>query len=153
MSGFVTQPNLRLSRLMWVALLYQGEKENFFLLMMQPPKRVKASQIPPREYLFVVDVSGSMRGFPLNTSKTLLKNLIGSLKKEDRFNVLLFAGSATVMSEHSLPATQANINRAVQTIDKRRGGGGTRLLPALERAFDIPKSEGHSRTIVIVTDG
>jgi len=134
-------------------LLYPGEKENFFLLMMQPPKRVKASQIPLREYLFVVDVSGSMRGFPLDTSKTLLKNLIGSLKKEDRFNVLLFAGSATVMSEHSLPATQANINRAVHTIDKRRGGGGTRLLPALERAFDIPKSEGFSRTIVIVTDG
>ncbi|MDM8540549.1 VIT domain-containing protein [Desulfococcaceae bacterium HSG9] len=135
------------------ALLYEGDGENFFLLMMQPPERVKASQIPPREYLFVVDVSGSMRGFPLNTSKALLKNLIGSLKKEDRFNVLLFAGSATVMSEHSLPATQSNINRAVQTIDRRRGGGGTRLLPALERVFDIPKSEGHSRTIVIVTDG
>ncbi|MDM8556355.1 VIT and VWA domain-containing protein [Desulfococcaceae bacterium HSG7] len=134
-------------------LLYQGEKENFFLLMMQPHRRVKVSQIPPREYLFVVDVSGSMRGFPLNTSKTLLKNLIGSLKKEDQFNVLLFAGSATVMSEHSLPATQANINRAVQTIDKRRGGGGTRLLPALERVFDIPKAQGYSRTIVIVTDG
>ncbi len=134
-------------------LLYEGDGENFFLLMLQPPKRVKASQIPPREYLFIVDVSGSMRGFPLDTSKALLKNLIGSLKKEDRFNVLLFAGSATVMSEHSLPATQANINRAIQTIDKRRGGGGTRLLPALERAFDIPKAEGYSRTIVIVTDG
>jgi len=135
------------------ALLYEGDGENFFLLMLQPPKRVKASLIPPREYLFIVDVSGSMRGFPLDTSKTLLKNLIGSLKKEDRFNVLLFAGSATVMSEHSLSATQANINRAIHTIDKRRGGGGTRLLPALERAFNIPKAEGYSRTIVIVTDG
>jgi Ca-activated chloride channel family protein len=27
--------------------------------------------IPPREYIFVVDVSGSMDGFPLQTSKQL----------------------------------------------------------------------------------
>ncbi|MGZ3512441.1 MAG: VIT domain-containing protein [Thermodesulfobacteriota bacterium] len=29
-------------------LLFEGEKENFFLLMLQPPKRVNVSQIPPR---------------------------------------------------------------------------------------------------------
>ena len=39
-------------------LLFEGEKENFFLLMLQPPKRVKADQIPKREYVFIVDVSG-----------------------------------------------------------------------------------------------
>ncbi len=134
-------------------LLYEGEKENFFLLMLQPPKRVKASQIPPREYLFVVDVSGSMRGFPLNTSKALLKDLIGGLNQKDMFNVLLFAGSARMMAENSLPATQANINRAIHTIDRQRGGGGTRLLPALQKAFDLTQAQGMSRTIVVVTDG
>ncbi|MCJ7786212.1 MAG: trypsin, partial [Desulfobacterales bacterium] len=40
-------------------LLFEGEKENFFLLMLQPPKRVSVNQIPPREYIFIVDVSGS----------------------------------------------------------------------------------------------
>ena len=44
-------------------LLYRGERENFFLLMMQPPKRVTQGQIPGREYIFIVDVSGSMHGF------------------------------------------------------------------------------------------
>jgi Ca-activated chloride channel family protein len=29
-------------------LLFQGGRENFFLLMLQPPKRVNVSQIPPR---------------------------------------------------------------------------------------------------------
>jgi Ca-activated chloride channel family protein len=50
-------------------LLYEGEKENFFLCMLQPPKKVKSAQIPGREYIFVVDVSGSMHGFPLDISK------------------------------------------------------------------------------------
>ena len=46
-------------------LLFEGEKENFFLLMLQPPKRVNVSQIPPREYIFIVDVSGFHVWFPV----------------------------------------------------------------------------------------
>lgn len=134
-------------------LLFEGKNENFFLLMMQPPKKVLKNQIPPREYLFIVDVSGSMHGFPLNISKKLLKDLIGNLGSTDRFNVLLFAGSSHLMSEHSLPATQGNITRAINTIERQRGGGGTRLLPALKRALSLPKTKGYSRSIVIATDG
>jgi Ca-activated chloride channel family protein len=134
-------------------LLFEGKNENFFLLMMQPPKKVLKNQIPPREYIFIVDVSGSMHGFPLNISKKLLKDLMGNLRSTDRFNVLLFAGSSHLMSEHSLPATQGNITRAINTIERQRGGGGTRLLPALKRALLLPKTKGCSRSIVIATDG
>ncbi len=134
-------------------LLYQGEKENFFLLMLQPPKRVNVSQIPPREYIFIVDVSGSMHGFPLEISKKLLKDLIGNLRPSDKFNVLLFSGGSSLMSEQSLSATSENISHAINLIDRQRGGGGTELLPALKRALSLPKSEGSSRTIVIATDG
>ena len=134
-------------------LLFEGEKENFFLLMMQPPNRVRQDHIPAREYIFIVDVSGSMNGFPLNISKKLLRDLIGNLQPTDRFNVLLFAGGSKVMAPQSLPATKANIQKAIATIEMERGGGGTRLLPALERALALPKSEGYSRTVVIATDG
>lgn len=134
-------------------LLFEGEKEKFFLVMLQPPKRVNVTQIPPREYIFIVDVSGSMYGFPLDMSKKLLKDLIGSLRPIDKFNVLLFAGGSSLMSEKSLPATPENIQHALNVIDRQRGGGGTELLPALKRALSLPKSEGYSRTVVIATDG
>ena len=134
-------------------LLSKGEKENFFLLMLQPPKRIKEDQIPPREYMFIVDVSGSMNGFPLNISKKLLKDLIGHLRPSDRFNVLLFAGGSTVMAEKSLPATRQNINHAINVIDRQRGGGGTRSLPALKKALSLQGTKGYSRNLVIVTDG
>jgi len=78
-------------------LLYKGEHENFFLLMMQPPRRIAQNEIPGREYIFIVDVSGSMHGFPIDISKKLLKNLIGNLRPSDRFNVLLFSGGSSVM--------------------------------------------------------
>ena len=134
-------------------LLYTGEKENFFLLMMQPPKRVTASQIPPREYIFIVDVSGSMHGFPLEISKKLLRDLISRLRPTDTFNVLLFAGGSSLMSEQSVPASPQNIQHAIQHIEQQQGGGGTELLPALKRALSVPRAEGTSRTVVIATDG
>jgi Ca-activated chloride channel family protein len=134
-------------------LLFEGGKENFFLLMMQPPKRVTQQEIPGREYIFIVDVSGSMHGFPLEISRKLLKNLIGNLRITDKFNVLLFSGGSSVMAEESLPATPENIQKALHLIDRQKGGGGTELLPALGRALNLKKPENYSRTIVIATDG
>jgi Ca-activated chloride channel family protein len=134
-------------------LLHEGEKENFFLLMMQPPKRVALDTIPSREYIFIVDISGSMHGYPLETSKKLLSDLIGNLRPTDSFNVLLFAGSSSMLAESSLPATRENINRALAVIDGQQGGGGTELLPALRKALSLPRREGFSRTVVIATDG
>jgi len=134
-------------------LLYQGKDENFFLLMLQPPKRVELAQIPPREYIFIVDVSGSMHGFPLDITKTLLRNLFANLRPKDYFNVLLFSGDNAVLSEHSLPATKENLERAIEVIDEEQGSGGTELLPALTRALALPRTRGTSRSFVIATDG
>ena len=134
-------------------LLSEGGEENFFLMMLQPPRRVTKEIIPPREYVFIVDISGSMHGFPLDISKTLLTDLIGNLRSSDRFNVLLFAGSSRMLSEQSLPATEENIQKAIDVIENQRGGGGTELLPALKKALDMNGTEGFSRTIVIATDG
>jgi len=134
-------------------LLYHGKDENFFLAMLQPPKRVTPKQISRREYIFIVDVSGSMNGFPLKISKRLLRKLIGSLRHSDMFNVLLFAGTSALLSSKSLPANKLNIKRAIRFIDAQRGGGGTELLSALQRALKLPRIEGVSRTIVIATDG
>ncbi len=134
-------------------ILYKGEKENFFLAMVQPPKRVLREEIPPREFIFIVDVSGSMHGFPLDVSKQLMKNLLNDLRPNDRFNVLLFAGCSSLFSEESVQAKEENIANAIYFINKQSGGGGTELLSALKRAMTLPQTEDYSRSFVIVTDG
>jgi len=134
-------------------LLYQGEDENFFLYMAQPPERVTNEDIPAREYIFVVDVSGSMDGFPLNTSKRLLTDLISKLRPSDLFNVVLFAGDSNVLSEKSLQANQQNIASAIRLLEQQRGSGATELLPAIKQAMNLPRDEDVSRSIVLVTDG
>jgi len=134
-------------------LLYPGEEENFFLLMMEPPKKITPAMIPPREYLFIVDVSGSMHGFPLDVSKTLIDKLLKNLRPEDYFNILFFAGGSNVLSPAPLPATEENRERAIKMLLSQKGGGGTRILNALKQAISLEKKEGLSRIIVIATDG
>ena len=133
-------------------LLFQGKDENFFLYMAQPPARVKDADIPSREYIFVVDVSGSMEGFPINTSKKLLSRLIEKLRPTDYFNVLLFSGDSTLLSPSSLPANQENLDRAADLMSRQRGSGGTELLAALKQAMSTPRVDAR-RSFVVVTDG
>src|SRR5215475_8051941 len=134
-------------------LLYQGGAENFFLYMAQPPQRVTEAEIPAREYIFVVDVSGSMDGFPLDTAKRLLRDLIGQLRPSDLFNVVLFEGDSVALSAKSLRANQENISRAIRLIDQQRGSGGTELLSAVKQAMSLPRESNVSRSVVLVTDG
>jgi Ca-activated chloride channel homolog len=134
-------------------LLAPGIDENFFLLMVQPPRRVEVSNVPPREYILIMDVSGSMNGFPIETSKALLRNLLGQLRPVDSFNVLFFSGGNWMLSPQSLPASPENIQSALDQVSKQQGGGVTELLPALRTALGLQRTDGMSRTIVIATDG
>ncbi|MBE0583176.1 MAG: VWA domain-containing protein [Desulfofustis sp.] len=134
-------------------LLHRSETENYFLLLAEPPRQLEPALIPPREYIFVVDVSGSMHGFPLDTARGLVRRLLLGLRTSDRFNILLFAGDARSLSPQSLAASPAEINRALELLDANGGGGGTELLQAMNAAYRLPGGEAMSRTMVIITDG
>ncbi|MCU0952190.1 MAG: VIT and VWA domain-containing protein [Burkholderiaceae bacterium] len=127
--------------------------EHFFLLMAEPPARVAAADVLPREYVFIVDVSGSMHGFPLGVAKSLLHDLVSRLRPGDSFNVIPFAGGQSLLHPSSLPASEENIARAIRFINGQTGGGGTELLPALRRALAMPADAGRARTFVVITDG
>ncbi len=145
LAGATIQPGLIIS---------EGADEKFFLLQLQPPARPDPAQIPPRDYLFVVDISGSMHGFPLNTARRLMADLFAQLRPSDSFNVLLFAGSNTTLAPASVPATPENIARAFALLGEHRGAGSTELLPALRAALALPVITTHtSRIITVVTDG
>ena len=150
---FILDYSLAGNKIQTGTLLYQGADENFFMTMIEPPKQVNTEHIVPREYIFIVDVSGSMGGFPLDTSKTLLRNMVGNLRPTDTFNVMLFSGGSTVLSPHSMPANAENIELAIAAINQQSGSGSTELLPALRQALSMEKTDKRSRNFVVITDG
>ena len=134
-------------------LLHRGQATNHFLLQIAPPPRVSLDQIPPRDYVIVLDVSGSMAGFPLATAKTLLRNLVQGLRSDDTFNVVTFASGMEALADSPLAANPTNIALANQFIDGQHSGGGTELEAALKRSLALPGGENRSRSILLITDG
>ncbi len=153
---FIVNYSMRGNEIQGGLLLYQGEEENFFSFMIEPPKSNIKSELPPREYLFIVDVSGSMMGYPIEVAKSLMQNLLGNLNPEDAFNVLLFSADNKVFKQKAIEATETNIKEAFQFLNGTFSnyGQGTRLLKALKKGYQLPKKfEGTSRTMIVITDG
>lgn len=137
-------------------LVHEGADENFFLALIEPPARVPTAAIVPREYVFVLDVSGSMHGFPIETAKTLLRGLVANLRPTDTFNIIPFAGGHSLFAPASVPASDDNVAAAVRFINGQRGSGSTELLAALRRALSLPSGPsdgGRARSFVVITDG
>ena len=134
-------------------VLTETDSEKYFFLTVQPPERYVPDDIPPREYIFVLDVSGSMYGYPLDTAKDLIRNLVTGLRDTDRFNLVLFSDDTYLLSTKSLAANSGNIQAAIDLIDEQEGGGGTSMLPALQTAVSVPMKEDVARSVVIITDG
>lgn len=135
-------------------LLFKGEKENYFMLMAQPPRNVEIPSVLPREFVFIVDVSGSMMGYPLAIANRLMDSLFTALRPEDKFNIMTFSGGSSVLSDKSVLASPENIERGRTFLkNNSNSGGGTELLPALDRALKMPTEPKYSRSFVVITDG
>lgn len=134
-------------------VLTETNSEKYFFLTVQPPERYVPDDIPPREYIFVLDVSGSMYGYPLDTAKDLIRNLVTGLRDIDRFNLVLFSDDTYLLSTKSLAANSGNVQAAIDLIDEQEGGGGTSMFPALQTAVSVPMKEDVARSVVIITDG
>ena len=63
-------------------LTHRAERGGFFTLILQPPERVTAEDVTPKELVFVLDTSGSMTGFPIEKAKETMKlALDGSIRR------------------------------------------------------------------------
>ena len=83
-----------------------------------------------------------------------MRDIIKGLKPQDFINVLLFESGSAVLSESgSLPATEANLEKALAFIQAQGGGGGTNISSAFRRALALPRTPGVSRIVVVATDG
>lgn len=134
-------------------LTHTDERGKFFTLVLQPPARVKPDEVVPRELIFVLDTSGSMSGFPLETSKALMRRAIGNLRPADRFNLITFAGDTSMMAPKPLDNTESNRHRALRFIDTLQGGGGTEMMKAIDTALGADLDPDKVRIVCFLTDG
>ena len=134
-------------------LSYSDQRGGFFSLLIEPPAVPEQTQITPREMVFVLDVSGSMSGVPLDASKTFMREALRRLRPSDSFRIIRFSDAATEFSARPLAATPDNIRRGIQYTDALSGGGGTVMTSGIRQALGVPVPAGSLRLVTFLTDG
>jgi Ca-activated chloride channel family protein len=102
------------------------------------------------DYVFVLDVSGSMEG-KLHTLIDGVVNAMGELQAQDRFQIISFNSEAKSLTNGMVSATRNNLNGAIQSIRELNAESGTNLYSALELAFQNLDAD-RATSVVLVTD-
>lgn len=126
--------------------------DGFFMLMLAPREEVSNKDVIPKDFVFVLDTSGSMSGEKIEQAKNALKFCINNLNERDRFNIITFSTDVKKFREELAVADSGNIGEALKFIDGIDAVGGTNIHDALLDALKYSSSNRASMT-VFLTDG
>jgi len=130
------------------------EQPGTFTLFLQPPVAAEAeSQAAPRELTFVLDCSGSMSGAPIEAARNVVRRALKAARPSDTLQILRFSDRASGLWPAPVPATTANVRRALDYLDTLQGEGGTEMLAGIRAALDRPEDPERLRIVAFLTDG
>ncbi len=103
------------------------------------------------DYVFVLDVSGSMQGkLPMLVAGVV--KALGGLHETDRFRIVTFNEAGREATRGWTPATGDNVRQISAALEQLRANGGTNIYSGLETAFRALDSD-RVTTVLLVTDG
>ncbi len=109
--------------------------------------------LTPREFVFVLDRSGSMGGEPIQQARNALRACLRILEPHDTFHILLFDDQLEWYLPAATHVSQAAIHQADQYLNAVSDRGGTEIIPALQAALGLPTDPERVRYILFLTDG
>ncbi|XP_057767359.1 LOW QUALITY PROTEIN: uncharacterized protein LOC130987726 [Salvia miltiorrhiza] len=130
------------------------DRRDMFYCYLYPGKQ-ESAKVFRKEVVFVVDMSGSMRGQPLEDTKTALFSGLAKLGPKDLFNVIAFNDETCMFSSILEPATADNIENVNKWVNSNFvASGGTNILLPLNQAIKILSDNPDSIPIIfLITDG
>jgi len=104
-----------------------------------------------RDWVFVLDISGSMQG-KFATLANGVQQALGKLNPNDRFRIFTFNNSSRELTSSFVTASPENVSHYTDVIGRLRAEGGTNLYAGLRAGLDSLDSDRTSG-IALVTDG
>ncbi len=129
-------------------------KDGYFLLMISPKDDWSEQEYAAKDIIFVLDTSGSMaEEGKMEKARAALLFGIRTLRPQDRYNVISFAGEERAMETGLVPADDAGRKRGEAFVQALRPVGGTNINQALLTAERQFQPSDRPRMIVFLTDG
>lgn len=141
---------------MGLSLLTHREagKQGYFLLMLSPKDELAEQEYAAKDIVFVLDTSGSMADAgKMEKARAALLFGINSLRDEDRYNVISFAGEEHLMERGLIRADAAGKTRGQNFVKNLKASGGTNINDALLASFRQFENGARPQMIVFMTDG
>ena len=117
-------------------------------------RRIKVENLPASNFVFLLDVSGSM--MPQNKLplvKSAMRLLVNQLRAKDRVAMVVYAGSAGLV----LPSTPGEQkDKILDAIERLEAGGSTAGGAGIRRAYDEAVANfirGGNNRVILATDG
>ena len=104
-----------------------------------------------RDWVFVLDTSGSMQG-KFATLANGVQQALGKLNPNDRFRIFTFNNSTSELTGNFVIASPENVTHYTDMVGRLAAGGGTNLYAGLRAGLDALDSDRTSG-IALVTDG
>lgn len=130
--------------------------DGYFTMMISPRTDIKQEDIVPKDVVFVLDTSGSMKeegGLKLRQAKQALAACIGSLNDGDRFNVISFNMDVRKFKDTLIDVNQDSRAWGAQFVDGLDAGGGTNINEALLQSMALQDNPSRLFMICFITDG
>lgn len=127
-----------------------GDKAGTFMMVVTPGVDLQPLN-SGSDYVFVLDVSGSMKG-KLHTLIEGVRRTLSGFRPEDRFRIVLFNNEARELTREWTPANSEQVGHALSVLDAIQSGGGTNLYSGLKVALRGTDSD-RATSVILVTDG
>ena len=136
------------------ALLTQRDaRGGYFTLMLYPPEGLSSLRRKHMEMIFVLDCSGSMEGKPIEQARAAVERGLRRMEEGDTFQIVQFSNSASHFGAKPVPATRANVAKALNYVEALNGEGGTMMMEGIKAALDFPHDPNRLRFVAFLTDG
>lgn len=126
----------------------KDEKDMIYLSFM--PEILDSYEDSEKEYLFIIDVSGSMMGEKLDETKRAVIECLKQLDVGDKFNIIPFESQFEAMNIKSIEYNEENMQEAIRYINKLQPLGGTEILNPIKFALYEKEKD---KIILLFTDG
>ena len=103
------------------------------------------------DYVFILDVSGSMKGGKVRTVAKGVSKTLGDLNPDDRYRVVLFSSAASELTSGWVTATPENSQRTIARVESLGADGSTNLFDGLKLGLkDL--DDDRVTSLVVITD-
>jgi len=117
-------------------------------------KSIPTAQLPASNFVFLIDVSGSMSDYnKLPLVQSSLKLLVDQLRPIDHVSIVTYAGNAGLKLASTPGNQKMKIKDAIETLD---AGGSTAGGAGIKLAYQIAREgfiKGGNNRIILATDG